>query len=108
VIRALELDEPGARDMASDVASLLDVIDALVAPMEHERRGLHRPEHATDIGLALELVQRHRHPRARRLAVVGGPERDRLAIEAGATISTSIGPWPATWYAMCTPSADLA
>ena len=82
VVRALELDEPSPRDVASQVAAFLDVIHDLVLPMHDERGGLHRTEHASDVGLPLELVQRHRHPRARRLAVVAGPERDRLGIEA--------------------------
>ena len=82
VVRALEFDEARPRDVASQVAAFLDVIDGLVPPMQDERRGLHRPEDASDVGLPFEPVQRHRHPRTRRLAVVAGPERDRLGIEA--------------------------
>jgi hypothetical protein len=84
MVGAVELDEPSPRDVASHVPPFLDGVHGFIPPMQDERRSLHRPEDPTDIGLALELVQRDRHPRTRRLTVIGGPEREDLAIEAGA------------------------
>ena len=63
-------------------SALLDVVHALVLPMQDERGRLDRPEHGSDVRLPFEPVQRRRHPRARRLAVVAGPASDRLGVAA--------------------------
>ena len=47
---------------------------------------------------------RGREERAER----GSVQKSSMFEYAGAIIRTSTGPSPATWYAMCVPSADLA